>query len=94
MIDLRLSNWKNVGHQLGFPESDLDIIENSCSSERDVYGSTKRKLFCEWKVKYARRPTNRTIVQALVDAGEYKAVEKFCQKHGMSLESSNLCIVW
>ncbi len=83
LVDLRLNDWKKIGRKLGFPESELVIIESSCSRERDVYSFIKRKLFCQWKVKYARKPTNRAIVQALVDTGEYKAARKFCQKHGM-----------
>ena len=82
LIDLRLKDWKKVGRTLGFPESALNEIE-TCSNERDQYNSKKIKLFKEWKVKYARKPMNRTIVQALIDAGEHEAAHIFCQKHGM-----------
>lgn len=102
LLAIRISNWKKLGQRLGFPAEELSEIEKYAENysagshnSHNYHKAIKQKLFGGWKKKYSLRPTNRAVVQALIDAGEQAAAAAFCSTHGkdyLLFEYVHMCI--
>ena len=80
LVNIHHIDWYKVGQKLGISEYDLEKIKEN--KDHDHYATCKRKMFSKWINQYTDKPTNRTVVQALIDAGQERAADQFCKTHG------------
>lgn len=82
LVNIHHIDWYKVGQKLGISEYDLEKINEN--KDRNHYATCKRKMFSKWINQYTDKPTNRTVVQALIDAGQERAADQFCKTHGIN----------
>ena len=76
-----MTQWYEIGLHLGLDETDLSIIEHD--NPKDMKACI-RKMFSQW-LQNDPQPSYKHLLDALVAAGDQKAVHEFCQKYGNKL---------